>query len=412
MDEAKNGNSDGHEKRFRPEATLDDLDLELVESFLETTPAGGRSAMDSLQHYELIEQDGGGWRVTNCALLLFARAPADRWYPSAGVGVFRVTGTRPLHGRERNVTRVGRADPPLARAVAESRRIARAQIRRSETLRDIFFEDLAEYPDFAWQEALVNAIAHRDYEVDTRETEIWFFDDRVEVRSPGALVAEVTLDSLREGTAPHSPRNPLLARVLADAGWMRGEGSGISRMQSEMAASFLREPVLDDAADLLSVTLLKEPFFATAGPGWSYVVRRLPVTSDQKRMLLARPDGFSHVDYQKLNAVHENEAKWRVQELVEKGIAFRDFNTPGGVTMCYLSAELDEARFLLEDRVPKLRKHFQKDPWLRSTQYRAMCKTDTRSTGPELRRLVELGFLRVEGQRRGARYMPTAGLRK
>ena len=215
-----------------------------------------------------------------------------------------------------------------------------------------------------------------------------------------------------EGTAPHSPRNPLLARVLADTGWTRGEGSGISRMKSEMAASFLREPVLDDAAGLLSVTLLKEPVFATSGPGWSYVVRRLPVTSDQRRILLARPDGFSHVDYQKLNAVQENEAKWRVQELVEKDIAFRDFNTPGDVTMCYLSAELDEARYLLEDRVPKLRKHFQKDPWLRSTQYRALFKTDTRSTGPELRRLVELGFLRVEGQRRGARYMPTAGLRK
>ncbi len=411
MDEARKSNSDRHETRIRPEATLDDLDLELVHSFLERTPTGGLSATESLRHYGLIEQDGDGWRVTNGALLLFARAPADRWHPSAGVRVFRVTGIRPLHGREQNVTRVGSADPPLARAVAESRRIARGQIRHSETLRDIFFEDLAEYPDFAWQEALLNAIVHRDYEVGDRETEVWFFDNRMEVRSPGALVEEVTLDSLREGTAPYAPRNPLLARVLADTGWMRGKGSGISRMRSELTASFLREPVLDDASGMLSVTLLKEPVFATAGPGWGYVVRRLPVTSDQKRILFARPDGFSHVDYQKLNAVDENEAKWRVQELVEKDIAFRDFNTPGDVTMCYLSAELDEARFLLEDRVPGLRKHFQKDPWLRSTHYRALFKADTRTTGHELRKLVELGFLRVEGQRRGARYLPTAGLR-
>jgi len=411
VDEAKNSDSDRYETRIRPEATLDDLDMELVQSFLEGTPAGGSSARESLRHYGLIEQVGDGWRITNGALLLFARAPADRWHPSAGVGVFRVTGIRPLHGREQNVTRVGRADPPLARVVSESRRIARGQIRHSETLRDIFFEDLAEYPDFAWQEALMNAIVHRDYEIGDRETEVWFFDNRMEVRSPGALVEDVALDSLQEGTAPFVPRNPLLARVLADAGWMHAKGSGISRMRSELTASFLREPVLADESGVVSVTLLKEPVFETAGPGWSYVVRRLPVTSDQKRILLARPDGFSHVDYQKLNAVDENEAKWRVQELVEKDIAFRDFNTPGDVTMCYLSAELDGTRWFLENRVPKLRKHFQKDPWLKSTEYRALFKTGTRSAGTELRKLVELGFLRVQGQRRGARYMPAPGLR-
>ena len=402
---------DGYEQLFRPEATLDDLDLELVESFLEPTPAGGRPATEALEHYDLIERDGDGWRVTNAALLLFARAPADRWHARAGVGVFRVTGIRPLHGREQNVTRVGRADPPLARAIEESRRVASAQIHRSETLRDIFFEDLAEYPDFAWREALVNAIAHRDYGMQNRETEVWFFDDRVEIRSPGTLVEPVTLEDLREGKQGRAVRNPMLVRVLVDAGVMRGEGTGVSRIFGEMAGSSLREPKVNEGSKLFSFTLLKEPVFETAGPGWSYVVRRLRISADQKRILLARPDGFSHVDYQKLNSVQENEAKWRVQELVERGIAFRDFGTGDEVTVCYLSAELDDTRWFLEDRVPRLREHFRKDPWLRSGNYRELFKTNVRDTGQELRHLVELGFLRVEGQRRGARYMPAAGLR-
>ena len=206
-----------------PEATLDDLDLELAAAFLATTPAGERgSTIQALHGYGLMEPEGEGWRITNAALLLFGREPADRWHPRAGIGAFRVTGTRRVPGRAGNVNRAGRADPPLARAIEEIRPIVRAHIRRSDPLRDIFFRDLPEYPDAVWQEALVNAIAHRDYEVRDRETEVWFFDDRLEVASPGELVEPLTLKALTEGDAAPAARNPLIARVLADAGYMRG----------------------------------------------------------------------------------------------------------------------------------------------------------------------------------------------
>ena len=56
-------------------------------------------------------------------------------------------GTSRQHGRRRNVTRVGRADPPLARAIAEAHRVAGQQVRRSEQLNGLFFEEVPEYPD-------------------------------------------------------------------------------------------------------------------------------------------------------------------------------------------------------------------------------------------------------------------------
>ena len=50
---------------------------------------------------------------------------------------------------------------------------------------------MPEYPDFAWREVIVNAVAHRDYEIHGHGTEITFFDDRLEVvqpwRTPSAL---------------------------------------------------------------------------------------------------------------------------------------------------------------------------------------------------------------------------------
>jgi predicted HTH transcriptional regulator len=75
------------------------------------------------------------------------------------------------------------------RVVREPQEVINA---RKETYR----REMPEYPEFAWQEAIVNAFAHRDYEDQGREIEVWFFEDRMEVKSPGDLVPPVTLDAL------------------------------------------------------------------------------------------------------------------------------------------------------------------------------------------------------------------------
>lgn len=68
----------GYEQRFRADATLDDFDLELVQAFLERTPVRKWPVTEALRYYGLIEHAERDWRVTNAALLLFARAPAKK----------------------------------------------------------------------------------------------------------------------------------------------------------------------------------------------------------------------------------------------------------------------------------------------------------------------------------------------
>lgn len=248
----------GYEQRFRPEATLDHLDLELAERFLDRTPVGSRPIEEVLEYYGLIERHLANWKITNAGLLLFCRRPALRWHPRAGVRVFRVAGEERLHGRDRNVTQVGRADPPLAMALQEARRLVGAQVGRTEELNGLFFDDVPEYPDIAWQETIVNAIAHRDYEVTSRETEVWFYKDRVEMSNPGDLIAPVTLERLQAGDPAHGTRNPMLVRVLADAGAMRDEGEGIARIFSEMADRELPMPGIACDHGVFSITLYGE----------------------------------------------------------------------------------------------------------------------------------------------------------
>ena len=400
------------EQRVQEHATPHDLDLELAGAFLRRGPVGNRPVLDALGHYGLIRREGADWQVTNAALLLFCRPGPQRWFPQSGVRVRRVAGTQTMIGRSGNVTPVGHVLPPLAIAVGEAVRIVGAQVRRSEALRDIFFRDMPEYPDFAWRELVVNAMAHRDYGIGNRGIEVTFFDDRLEVASPGGPVAPATVEALNAGTPRRANRNPLLARVFADVGIMRGRGSGFARVFKEMSDSSLCSPTVVHHHGLFQVTLRNEPQYAMAGPGWANVVRSLPLSPAQKRILLARPDGFTHEDYRRLNAVVDTEAKQGVHDLVRKGITTCAFTDEDELPVYYLTPDLDDTRYFLEDRVPRLREFFQRDPKLRPASYRKLFEAAPAQAARELRQLVELGFLRVEGRGRGKGYLPLAGLRR
>ena len=232
----------GYEPRFHPDAGLDRLDLEVAKAFLARTPLASRPVVDALHAYQMIEAGPRDWKLTNAALLLCGRRLGFRWHPRAGIRLFRVAGRELRYGRRRNVTQLAAILPPIATALEEALQIARTQVRRVERLNGPRFEDDPEYPDFAWQEAITNAVAHRDYEIQGRETEVWFYDDHLEVSSPGGVAPPATEEALRRGAPAHASRNPLLVRALATAGYMRDEGEGIPRVLHEMSEKSLPPP--------------------------------------------------------------------------------------------------------------------------------------------------------------------------
>ena len=307
------------EQRFRADATMDDLDLELAREFLARTPIGARPVTEALSYYGLIEQAAQEWRVTNAALLLFARTPALRWHPRAGLRLFRVAGTSRQHGRRRNVTQVGRADPPLASAIAEAHQLAGQQVRRSEELNGLYFEEVPEYPAFAWQEAIVNAFAHRDYEHQGREVEAWFYEDRMEVSSPGDLLPPVTLARLREGLPSHATRNPLIVRVLADAGVMRDEGEGVARIFEEMAESSLREPEVELEDGVFYVRLYNQPVAERDDAAPETAEFAGSRSAGLREHFLQQPS-LNNADYRRIFGVSRYTAARELRRLVEGGL--------------------------------------------------------------------------------------------
>ena len=399
-------------RRIRSGAGLADLDLDLAQSFLGSAGEDGESIVDTLHRLRLIEGEDPDRQITNAALLLFARAPARSWHPGIGIRVMRVAGTARILGQRQSTTWVRIVDPPLARAIPKGLRLAAEQCGRSEPLRELLLADRPEYPHAALREALVNAVAHRNYEKRSSETEVVFYDNRVEVSSPGLLAEGMTVRDLTSGEGVHATRNGLLVEVLVAAGHMHGAGRGLGRIFREMKESLLTEPRFSATGGVFTISLHNQPVVATSGPGWKHVVVGLNLDPDQKRMLLARPDGFTRAEYQALNTVTEAVAEQRIRIMVDEGVVSPEFTDNQSAPVYYLAAELDSARWFLEERIPGLRKHFGRRSRLRSADYQGIFEISYPLARRELSLLVELGFLREGGRGRATHYLPTAGLRK
>jgi ATP-dependent DNA helicase RecG len=394
----------GFEQRVRADASLEDLDLELVRALVPNLVRSDLTIPAVLEAYGLVFPKAGGVAVTNAALLLFGKAPLGRWHPHLDVRFFRVVGTERKPGAARNVTQVGRVELPIARIIPEAYKIAAQHIRKSEKLHHLFFREVPEYPDFAWQEAIVNAVAHRDYADQGRGVEVWFYDDRMEVLSPGDLVPPVTLEQLRGGAPIHSSRNPLIARILVEAGIMREEGEGVPRMFAEMSESFLRHPEFEVRDSSFRVTLRNTPVFEGPSVEWKQMVERLPLTTAQRRVLLAHPEGFTNEEYRELNKVDRDQAYREIQEMVTMGVLTPEGHGRGA--SYHLSPELHATRAWLEGRLPALRMFFTTHEALKNADYRELFGVARPVATRELGRLVAQDYLIPEGERRGAQYRP------
>ena len=110
---------------------------------------------------------------------------------------------------------------------------------RPHHIRGLEPEGKPEFPVEVLREALVNAVAHRDYTI-SAPIRVLIFDDRIEIRTPGQLPNTVTLDSLRVGV--HVLRNPTLYNILLKRGLVTDAGSGIPRMIRVLREATQREP--------------------------------------------------------------------------------------------------------------------------------------------------------------------------
>ena len=142
-----------------------------------------------------------------------------------------------------------------------------------------------ELPEGALREAVVNALAHRDYR-STAQVQIYIFRDRVEIVTPGGLPAGMQASDLGRKSLP---RNPLLFNMLCRMGLVEQIGSGIRRMQLDCREAGVPEPEFEISEHWLTVIFRRSD--STDAP---HVTPH--VTPHVKRLLLAAHDTMSRME--------------------------------------------------------------------------------------------------------------------
>ena len=115
--------------------------------------------------------------------------------------------------------------------------------------------DQTEYPMEAIREAVLNAVIHRDYSHLTEGTpvQINFFENRLEIHSPGSLYGRMTVEQL--GYAKPDLRNPTLAVMAENLAQAENRYSGIPTIRREMSRAGLPEPKFENRRNEFVVTL-------------------------------------------------------------------------------------------------------------------------------------------------------------
>ncbi len=279
-------------------AGLDDLDWERVADYLDALPGlvtAGRDAEQSLLKRGCLAVAGGGLRPTYAGLLLFGRDP-QRWVLSSEILVARYAGPAM---DDRFVKEEIRGTLPQQIRRAEA--FVTANLRRGVRLSGLERSEEPEYPVKALREAIVNAVAHRDYQLRGDEIRILMFSDRIELYSPGRLPGHVTVDNLVD---ERFSRNEAIVQVLSDMGFIERLGYGIDRILRLVADAGLPAPRFEETAAGFSVTLFGPGaalLGTTAGAGtrrW----RQLNLNERQEKALawLAERGRITNRDFQEL----------------------------------------------------------------------------------------------------------------
>ena len=236
-------------------ANLDDLDFEKISEFVRVAkskrgfPLSDQSSPEKiLTHLNMIKEK----KLTNAAVLLFAKQP-QRFIISSEIKCAQFYGNEIAKPIPAYQVYKGDIFQLINQAVDfVLSRIDAAVGTRSENVQAPIDYEI---PRAVISEAIVNAIAHRDY-TSTGSVQIMLFHNRLEIWNPGQLPHNLTLEKIKQ---IHSsfPVNPLIAEPLYLAGYIERLGTGITDMLSLSVKAGLMEPYFIQS-DVFKIIILRK----------------------------------------------------------------------------------------------------------------------------------------------------------
>lgn len=163
---------------------------------------------------------------THAGIVLFG-LDVRRWLPGAYIQFLRIGGTT----LAADVLNERELQGDLLTVLRELDALVDAQIERMPVAESTLRERAVQsYPRAAVRELLMNAVMHRDY-MATAPLRVTWFDDRLEIQSPGGLYGEATPENFPHQT---SYRNPVIAEAMKTLGYVNRYGRGVAVAQDAL----------------------------------------------------------------------------------------------------------------------------------------------------------------------------------
>ena len=207
-----------------PELGSEDLDLEAAQRLF-----GPERKLDNktLTTLKLLRREQGRLVPTQGAVLLFGKA-REQYFPDAWVQCGR------FRGRDKvEIFDQAEIHEHLPDAVAAIELFLKKHAFKTAQFGAMRREDVWSIPLTILREAIVNALVHCDYSQRGTPIRIAFFDDRIDIESPGMLLPGMTVEDMKSGVS--RIRNPVIARVFRELHLIEQWGSGVRRIFAEAA---------------------------------------------------------------------------------------------------------------------------------------------------------------------------------
>ena len=210
---------------------LDDLDLDAARQLFSGI---GTLDQQALRTLKLLTLHQSQWVPTKGAVLLFGKN-RELHFSDAWVQCGRFIGTDKAQIFDHTDIR-----EHLPRAVDSVMLFLKKHAMRGADFSAVRRKDVWNIPLLLLREAVINALVHADYSQRGAPIRVSFFDDRIEVESPGILLPGMTIEDMRQGVS--KIRNHVLARVFRELNLIEQWGSGVRRIFREAQEMGLPEP--------------------------------------------------------------------------------------------------------------------------------------------------------------------------
>jgi ATP-dependent DNA helicase RecG len=218
-------------------------------------------------------------QALRAAVLLFAHKPTN-YVKAAAVQIVRRVGVGPGPGP---VSAREDIDGPIPALLDRTLAFIDGHTSHHEAVVGTHRETFAEYPPAVLREAILNALAHRDYGLVGATVDVTIWDDRIEIHSPGPLPGHITTENMR---SEHYSRNRRIMRVLKTLNLVEEYGEGVDRMFNEMEARLMEPPHFAATPSSVTVTLYNRSILSIEDQAWLALLSHLEDLTVQERRTL------------------------------------------------------------------------------------------------------------------------------